>query len=272
MITVNVDPIIFSIGHFSLRWYSLIVLGAISIGLWLAVKEAARIGFEKKDIYDYALWVILGGVLGARLFHVIDHWTHKFAANPIKALFIWEGGLAIWGGIFGGLVTISFLAWRQGWHLPRLLDMVAPGLVLGQAVGRTACIITGDAMGQPTTGPFGFAYTSPHAMVPQLGVFYAPTPVYEGLINLGIFLLLWRLRRRNLPDGLLTLIYLGMYSTGRFLVGFTSSYQIVSAGMTQSQIISIITILIVLPLSWGVWKYQNLQRIIYHTSEQREIL
>lgn len=253
MITINTDPIIFSLGHFALRWYSLIVLGAISLGVWVTTREAERKGFRKEDVYDNVIWVILGGILGARLFHVIDHW-HLFSANPIRALFVWEGGLAIWGGVFGGLLSVSILAWRRGWHLPRLLDMVAPGLVLGQGIGRLACIITGDAMGQPTTGPFGFAYTSPRAMVPQLGVYYAPTPVYESLINLAIFFLLWRLRRRSLPDGLLTLAYLTLYSAGRFAVAYTSSYRVVLAGLTQSQVISLVTLLIVTPLSWYLWK------------------
>jgi phosphatidylglycerol:prolipoprotein diacylglycerol transferase len=91
-------------------------------------------------------------------------------------------------------------------------------------------------------------------MVPQLGVYYAPTPVYESAINLAIFLLLWRLRRRSLPDGLLTLIYLILYSAGRFVVAYTSSYRVVLAGMTQSQVISLVTLLVVAPLSWYLWK------------------
>jgi phosphatidylglycerol:prolipoprotein diacylglycerol transferase len=96
MITINIDPIIFSVGHFMLRWYSLIVLVAIVVGIWLVAREATRKGFKKEDIYDVALWVIVGGMIGARLFHVLDHWPDVFAANPIRALYIWEGGLAIW--------------------------------------------------------------------------------------------------------------------------------------------------------------------------------
>jgi phosphatidylglycerol:prolipoprotein diacylglycerol transferase len=179
MITISIDPVIFSLGHFMVRWYSLIVVTAIGVGVWFAAREAARKGFEKNDIYDGALWVVIGGLIGARLFHVLDHWPHEYAMNPIRALYIWEGGLAIWGAVAGGLVAIALLAWRRGWKLPRLLDAAAPGLVLAQAIGRVACLITGDAMGKPTSGPFGFAYTSPNAMVPQLGVYYTPMPVYS---------------------------------------------------------------------------------------------
>jgi phosphatidylglycerol:prolipoprotein diacylglycerol transferase len=163
-------------------------------------------------------------------------------------LYIWEGGLAIWGAIVAGLIAVAILAWRRGWRLPALIDAAAPGLVLAQAIGRFACIITGDAMGKPTTGPFGFAYTSPNAMVPQLGVYYTPMPVYEIIANLGIFFLLWRLRKRNWPDGLLFLLYLTLYSLERFFLGFTSSYQIIAFGLTQSQIIALISLIVAIPI------------------------
>ena len=239
MITISIDPIIFSIGHFAVRWYSLIVLTAIAVGIWLTAREAERRGFKKDGIYDAAVWIIAGGLTGARLFHVLDHWSHEYAANPIRALYIWEGGLAIWGAIIGGLIASALIAWRRGWRFPRLLDAAAPGLVLGQAIGRIACVITGDAMGKPSSGPFGFAYTNSNAMVPQLGVYYIPMPVYELLVNLGIFAVLWQLRKRNWPDGTLFLIYLILYSLERFFLGFTSSYRIIAFGLAQSQIVAV---------------------------------
>ncbi len=247
MITITIDPYIFTIGHFALRWYSLIVVTAIVVGVWLTAREAERKGFKKGDIYDVAMWVIPGGLVGARLFHVLDHWSDMYAANPISALYIWEGGLAIWGALAGGLLTMAVLAWRKGWRLSSLLDAAAPGVVLAQAVGRIACVITGDAMGKPTTGPFGFAYTNPNAMVPELGVYYTPMPVYEIIVNLGIFALLWQLRKRRWPDGMLFLVYLSLYSLERFLLGFTSSYRIIAWGMTQSQIVALIGLAVALP-------------------------
>ncbi|PKO16624.1 MAG: prolipoprotein diacylglyceryl transferase [Chloroflexi bacterium HGW-Chloroflexi-10] len=240
MITISLDPIIFSIGNFHLRWYGLIVAAAILIGTLLAVREAGRKGFNTEKITENVLWIIIAGMIGARLFHVIDHWPGEFAANPIRALYIWEGGLAIWGGVLGGLIALAILARIEHWNFPRLLDAFVPGVVLAQAIGRIACIITGDAIGKPTNGPFGFAYTNPNAMVPQLGVYYTPTPVYEVLMNLTIFTLLWKLRKKNLPDGLLSLIYLVFYSSVRFFIAFTSSYLIIALGLNQAQIISIL--------------------------------
>lgn len=252
MITITLDPIIFSIGHFALRWYSLILLIAIGIGVWLTAREAERKSLRKEDIYDIAIWIIVGGLIGARLFHVLDHWSDEYATNPIRALYIWEGGLAIWGGLIGGLIAGALIAWGRGWRFAKLLDAAAPGLVLAQAIGRIACVITGDAMGKPTNGPFGFAYISPNALVPKLGVYYTPMPVYELVVNLGIFVILWQLRKRDWLDGKLFLIYLTLYSLERFFLAFTSSYRIIALGLTQSQIVAVFGFMIALALlAWS---------------------
>ncbi len=267
MFTISIAPIIFQIGHLAVRWYSLILTIAIAVGVWLTAREAEHRGFKKDDIYDAAVWIIVGGLIGARLFHVLDHWSHEYAADPIRALYIWEGGLAIWGAVAGGLAVAALVSWRRGWLFPKLLDAGAPGLVLAQAIGRIACVITGDAMGKPTNGPFGFAYTNPNAMVPQLGVYYTPMPVYELLVNLGIFLLLWQLRKRlcpagfvpaggrtggfvppGWPDGGLFLVYLTLYSLERFFLAFTSSYQILAFGLAQSQIVAVFGLAVSLAL------------------------
>jgi len=244
MFTISIDPIIFNIGHFAVRWYGIILVIAMGIGIWLTAREAERKGFKKDDIYDAAIWIIIGGIIGARLFHVLDQWSAEFAANPIRAFYVWEGGLAIWGALTGGLITTALVSWKRGWRLLALLDAGAPGLVLAQAIGRVACIITGDAVGKPTSGPFGFAYTSPNALVKQLGVFYTPMPAYEIIANLLIFTLLWNLRKRLWPDGRLFLVYLLFYSLERFFLAFTSAYRIVAFGLTQSQIVALIALAI----------------------------
>lgn len=244
MFTITIDPIIFSVGNFALHWYGLILMVAMIIGIWLTAREASGKGFKKEDIYDAAVWIVIGGIIGARFFHVLDQWSAEFASNPIRVFYIWEGGLAIWGAVTGGLITTAFISWKRGWHLLALLDSAAPGLVLAQAIGRVACIITGDAVGKPTNGPFGLAYTSPNAIVQQLGVFYTPMPVYEIIANLLIFTLLWNLRKRLWPDGRLFLVYMLLYSLERFFLAFTSAYRIVAFGLTQSQIVALIAMTI----------------------------
>ena len=249
MLTINIDPVIFALGHFAFRWYGLIVAGAIGLAAWVASREARRKGLSSSDFQDGLSLVVLAGLAGARLFHVIDHWPHEYAANPIRALYFWEGGLAIWGGVVGGLLALALFARRRHLSLGFLADIAAPGLVLAQGLGRLACVITGDAMGRPTDGPLGLAYTNPATMVPQLGVYYTPMPVYELIVNLGIFILLWRLRKRRLPDGVLFLVYLSLYSVERFLLAYVSSYQVVALGLTQSQIVALAAVAMAIPLT-----------------------
>jgi phosphatidylglycerol:prolipoprotein diacylglycerol transferase len=179
---------------------------------------------------------------------VLDHWSREYAANPIRALHIWEGGWAIWGAVIAGLIVAAVISPRRGWNFTKPLDAGAPALVLAQAIGRIACIITGGAMGKPTTGPFGFAFTSPNAMLPQPGVYYAPMPVYELAVNLGIFALPWQLRKRSQPDGQLFLVYLTLYSVKPFFLAFASCYQIMAFGLTRSPIVAVFGMAISLAL------------------------
>ena len=113
MFTVTVNPIILHVGHFVLHWYAVILITAMAVGIWLTAREAERKGFKKDDIYGVALWIILAGILGARLFHVLDHWSDEYAMNPVRALYVWEGGLAIWDALAGGLVAGAIICWRN---------------------------------------------------------------------------------------------------------------------------------------------------------------
>lgn len=247
MITIDIDPTLLQFGHLAIRWYGLIVAAAVLVGFRVAALESVRRGLDRSVVSDAALWVVPGGLVGARLFHVLDHWSHEYAADPVRALYFWEGGLAIWGAVIGGLAVLVAYAWREKLAFGLLADIAAPGLVLAQGLGRLACVITGDAMGKPTSGPFGFAYSNPGAMVPQLGVYYTPTPVFELVMNLAIFALLWRLRRWRLPAGSLFLTYVVLYSAGRFIITMWSSYQIIAFGLNQAQLVSLLALALGLP-------------------------
>ena len=248
VITISINPVIFRLGHLMIRWYGLILVASIMLAVWMADREAQRRGLTERQFGGAAYWAVGGGLLGARLFHILDHWDHEYAAAPLRAFAIWEGGLAIWGGVIGGLVALAIFSWRRRVGPGLIADVAVPGLALASAVGRLACIITGDAVGHPTGGPLGFAYTNPMAMVPRLGVYYIPSPLYEIAMNLAIFAVLWRLRRRELPQGVLALIYLSLYPTGRFIVTFWSAYRTTAFGLNQARLISLATIVVALPL------------------------
>lgn len=238
-IFIDLDPTIVRLGHFSLRWYGLFIGLAIAAAFFVALREARRKGVAEDDVIGLGMWAVLGGFVGARLLHVIDRWP-EYAAQPETILAIQNGGLAIYGGILGGVSTGALYARRRGLPIARMADLAAPGLILAQAIGRIGCIINGDAVGAPTDLPWGMVYLNPEAMAPSLGVAYHPTPVYELVGDLLIFALLWALRKRLRVEGTLFLVYLGLYSSLKFAVTLARQEVVWFAGLQEAQLVSLL--------------------------------
>ena len=178
MVTINIDPMIVHLGPLMLSWYGLVIVVAVAAVIWLTLREAERRGIPTEPVWDLVLWIGAGAIIGARLLHVVDRWEY-YAANPHQILALQNGGLAILGAVLGGALTAGLLAWRRGLPVRRLFDAAAPGLILGQAIGRFGCLVNGDALGQPTDGTWGIVYVNPGAMAPQLGVPYQPVFLFE---------------------------------------------------------------------------------------------
>jgi phosphatidylglycerol:prolipoprotein diacylglycerol transferase len=244
-IVINIDPVIFSVGGFSLRWYSLAVIGAILAAVMLAVREGGRRGIPREEIYSLALWVVLAGIIGARLFHVLDRLDY-YGENLADIFSFQQGGLAIWGGVAGGVSAGVLYGRIRGLPLLRLGDAVVPAVLLGQIIGRLGCIINGDAYGGPTYLPWGFIYTHPEALLPD-SLRYVPThpyPVYEILWNLTLLLLLWRLRGRFRVAGSLFFAYLFFYSLGRFFLSYVRQEAVFLWGLQQAQVLALLGLVI----------------------------
>lgn len=250
-ITIDVDPTIFQAGPFMLRWYSLLVVLAIVGGAWLGLREARRKGLDVEKMQSLIFWGILGGIVGARLFHVVDN-PVVYVSDPISALYVWEGGLAIYGGLIGGVLAGLLYARRSGLPFWKTADAAAPGLILGQALGRLACIPNGDAYGAPTDLPWAFVYTNPAAMLPPelLGTPLHPYPVYELVFDLAVLGLLWRLRSVYKANGLLFLTYAGVYAAGRFLLTFFRMEQVWFLGLQEAQVVALLVLVVAVPLLW----------------------
>lgn len=163
-IVIDIDPVILSLGHFQLRWYSLLVMLAIVAAVMITVRLAKRKGISPDHIYYAVPWAVLGGVVGARLFYVIDHGEH-YLANPTQIL--GGAGAAIYGALGGGVVAAVLYAKIRRIPLGRAADSLAPGLLVGQMIGRVGCIINGDVWGRVTDLPWAFIYTHPNAMLPR---------------------------------------------------------------------------------------------------------
>lgn len=157
-----------------------------------------------------------------------------------------QGGLAIYGAVVGGFLAVALLARLYQLPFLQLIDAIAPNLLLAQAIGRFGCIVNGDAWGAPTTSPFAFVYTNPAALLPRdlLNVPTHPYPVYDMALNLAVFTVLWRLRRRPLPPGTLAATYGVLYAAGRFVISFVRQERIWFWGLQEAQVIALVALLV----------------------------
>ncbi|HEX2988566.1 MAG TPA: prolipoprotein diacylglyceryl transferase [Chloroflexota bacterium] len=255
-IVVDIDPVIIGVGHFALRWYAVGIMLGILAAFTIAAREARRRGLDTDEIYNMGLWAVLGGLAGARLLHVIDNWGY-YSANPGSIIAIQQGGLAILGGILGGTVVAVVYIARRGLPLGKIADAVAPGMILGQAIGRIGCIVNGDAVGAPTSLPWGLVYTNPGAMAPSLGDAYQPTQVYEMLWDLLVFGLLWWARGKVKLEGGLFLAYLGLYSFGKFVISFWRQEALFLLGLQEAQVVALASIAGAGALAYHLWARQK---------------
>ena len=212
--------IAFQLGPIVVRWYGILMAAAIVVGLWLGHREARRQGLPADDIISAGQWSILAGLVGARLYEVAFNWQY-YGRFPSKILAVWEGGLAIHGGLILGPLVGAWLAAR--WKLPVLrgLDVAAPSIAIGQAIGRWGNFFNEEAFGEPTNLPWKLYISREHRPEGfERYDYFHPTFLYESLWDLGVFVLLvaWMRPRLRLPPGTLFFSYVGLYSVGRFLI------------------------------------------------------
>ena len=247
MIIIGIDPILAIIGPFSVSWHGLFSVIGMIVGVWLPVRLAQKEGLTADRMYSLAWWAIPGGIIGARLVHVVDYWSF-YSANPGDILALHKGGLAIWGGILGG--TLTALAYARIRHFPIAVyaDLAALGLILAQAIGRIGDIINGEHLSRATSLLWGVIYTHPNSPGYRLPPSH-PAVAYELVTDLIIFGLLWKLRSRVQTSGTTFLLYLTFYSVGRFFLSFLRlDSNTVFLSLNQAQWISVLVLAVILPL------------------------
>ncbi len=242
-----VDPVLFSAGAVTIRWYGLMIAIGIALGVYVALREAKRVYVHEDAVYNCALWGVAGAIVGARGFHVIDR-IDFYIQNPAAILAFQQGGLAIWGGLFGGLAAGMLYCVFSRQPVGQMADIAAPGLLLGQIIGRLGCVINGDAYGGPAELPWSITYVHPDALMPDLGIATHPYPLYEIAWNAAIMGIIWHLRREGLRSGSLFLIYLVLYSIGRFILTFVRQEALLVFGLQQAQFLALLAIFIAAPI------------------------
>jgi phosphatidylglycerol:prolipoprotein diacylglycerol transferase len=241
VITIDVDPIAF----WNVRWYGIMVaLAAAVVVLWVIweVRRGAKLSYE--TIFTAALIAIPSGVIVSRLLHVIDLWDF-YSQSPGQI--IGASGLTIYGAILGAVLGIWVYSKFSKFNFAYFADLVAPGVILAQAVGRVGCTLNGCCYGIPTSLPWGVVYTSPESYAP-LGIAVHPTQLYEIAYLLIIFGVIFKLRGRFKPDGSLFLIYISLYSLWRIGIDFLREGAPFFLGLHQAQVIGIIVLAIAVPI------------------------
>ncbi|MFO8009360.1 MAG: prolipoprotein diacylglyceryl transferase [Dehalococcoidia bacterium] len=257
---IGIDPVLFNIGSLEVRWYGLMVALAVMVGVTVPVLIARKEGLggiTGKQVVSVAIWAVPGGIVGARLIHVIDRWGY-FVDNPGEI--IGGEGMGVFGAILGGTIVGVLYARIKGFPIGRLCDIAAFGLILAQAVGRIGCLINGCCYGTSTDLPWGTVWTHPESYFPaNLGAVH-PTQLYELIFDLFVFAFLWVIWKRVKPPGALYLIYISTYSVGRFLISFLRENQEELAGLQQAQVVSLIVLAIAVSLLVYLYRRRKSER------------
>lgn len=211
-------PQFFNLGTFTVHYYGIIMALAVSAGWLLAKKRAIRYGIDAKIADDIIFWMIFGGFLGARIYHVLSS-AGYYLGHPVDAFKVWQGGLSIYGAVLGGLAVLLFLSTRYTLHATRLLNWLTPPLILGQIIGRFGNLFNYEAFGYPTNLPWKMFV--PLGFRPegyQSVIFFHPWFLYEQIGLLAIFFIISRIARWNKAS--LFIYYLLLYNTLRFGLEF----------------------------------------------------
>ena len=217
-------PVILQYGPFVLRWYGLLIAISVILGIKLSSDLSRIKGLERDLINDLFPLLVISALIGARIYYVLFEWR-IYKQDLLEALAIWKGGIAIHGALIGGVLAIWFFCLRKKQYFWDMLDILVPSFALGQAIGRWGNFFNNEAFGTPSNLPWKIFipyFARPIEFVDTQ--YFHPTFLYESLWNLGIFCLLISLfliqkkKRKILPSGFLSCIYLFSYSLGRFFI------------------------------------------------------
>lgn len=240
------DPILLDLGFIQIRWYSVLILVAIIISTIFVMRETKRFGIDKDTILNLICLTVIFGIIGARIYFVIFNMDY-YKDNLSEIFRIWNGGLAIHGGIIAGIITIIIYCKKIGIKVFRILDIIAPWLLLSQAIGRWGNFFNQEAYGSATTLEHLQSLHIPNFIIDGMninGVYYTPTFLYESLwclLGFGILMVARRIKYTKL--GQLTAMYFMWYAVGRFMIESSRLDSLMLGNIKVAQLISVILFL-----------------------------
>ncbi|MCY7369000.1 MAG: prolipoprotein diacylglyceryl transferase [Chamaesiphon sp.] len=254
---------IFHLGWFRLKWYGLLIATAVLIGVNLSIRLGQSRKIDPEAIADLAIWLVIGAIPAARLYYVIFEWD-TYSQYPQNIIKIWEGGIAIHGALIGGSIAAIIFAKLKQISFWQLADVIAPSVVLGQAIGRWGNFFNSEAFGSQTDLPWKLCIP----ISPNGCEYVHPTFLYESIWNLVVFtLLMWLFikdsRQHHLKTGSIFLVYLVAYSIGRFWIEGLRTDSLMFGSLRMAQMISLVGIAIgSIGLSWLYLRRRSLPDVV----------
>lgn len=264
------NPVLVTIGPLQIKWYSVLILLGVIIGISMIIKEGKKFNISKDFLFNLSFWTIVFGIIGARLYYVIFNWSDY--SNDLVSIFkIWNGGLAIHGGLIAGFITMFIYCKKYNANLLKITDIAVVPVILAQAIGRWGNFFNSEAHGAVTSLTHLQELHILNFIIEGMkigGLYYHPTFFYESLwCILGFIILLVVRRFKYIKIGQLTCIYLMWYSVGRFFIESLRTDSLMLGGFKAAQIVSIILFiigLIILMILSRKGKFEDL----YNSEEQ----
>ncbi|WP_294831766.1 prolipoprotein diacylglyceryl transferase [uncultured Lactobacillus sp.] len=250
---LTINPVAFKLGNLSVKWYGIIMAVAIILAVSMAIFEGRKRQIESDDFMDLLLWAVPLGYVGARIYYVIFEWNY-YSQHLDEIIAIWKGGIAIYGGLLAGLAVLLVFCYKRMLPPFLMLDIITPGVMAAQILGRWGNFINQEAHGGPTTLAFLQSLHLPDFIINQMkigGVYYQPTFLYESFFNLIglLIILLLRHRKHLFKQGEIFMLYLAWYSVVRFFVeGMRTDSLYLWGSIRVSQMLSVILLIVVIVL------------------------
>ena len=245
MEVLGIDPVAIQLGPLSIRWYGIIIASGILIGYLMAQSTAKKVGIKEETLIDLIIWCVVMAIICARIYYVAFEWEY-YSQHLAEIPLIMNGGIAIHGGLIGAFLTGAILCRVKNLSFFQMVDIVAPGIILAQAIGRWGNFINQEAHGGPVSRSFLENIHIPEFIINQMqidGVFYQPTFLYESIWNIIGFIILL-LIRPHLKTGETFFAYLIYYSIGRYFIeGLRTDSLMLTEYLRVAQVISIVIII-----------------------------